>query len=143
MGSLVACAKGEPLTLDALQEAQARWRASAPNAYTLKIEISGDLVQEGEFEVTVRGDEVVKATRNGQVITTRDAFYTVPGMHAFLREELEMAQNPARYWNASPETRIYQRAHFDPELGYTRRYLRAVTGTQHNVVITIRLSPLP
>jgi len=140
---LGGCAKGDPLTGAAIDAAEARWRANPLAAYRMHLEISGDLIQEGEFVIEVRDGEVASVTGNGETITTRDDFYTVDGLFTMLRQELEMATQPHLFWQPPKDARIYQRAHFDAQTGYCRRYLRSVTGTQHNIVIKVTaLEPL-
>lgn len=137
------CAKGDPLTAKAIDAAEARWRAAPMGAYRMRLEITGDRIEEGEFVVEVRDSVVASVTRNGESITTRDDFYTVDGLFDMLRQELEMAAQPQLFWQQPTNSRIYQRALFDEKSGYCRRYLRSVTGTQHNIVITVEaLEPL-
>ena len=53
--ALLACSRLQPLTPDVLQQAEAKWMAHRPQFYRLTIEMSGDRVETGRFEVTVRG----------------------------------------------------------------------------------------
>jgi hypothetical protein len=137
LGASAACARGEPLSEATLSAAKARWAARGLADYDVHLEIEGDLVQEGEFEVEVRGRQVRVVRRNGAAVETHDAFYSVDGMFGFLGEELEMAKEPVRYWSAPADARIFQRARFDEDSGRLRRYVRAVSGTKHNIVITV------
>ncbi|MEZ4272038.1 MAG: DUF6174 domain-containing protein [Myxococcota bacterium] len=133
----IGCAKGEPLTLTAIQDAQARWEARGLHSYRMVLEIDGDLIDSGRFEVEVRHDKITRLTRNQVAVASRDPFYTVDGFFKFLRDELEMAADPARYWQASPGTNIHQRAHFHA-WGYPTRYLRAVVGTKQNITVVVK-----
>ena len=59
-----------PSTVDGgvLTPAENKWRTHRPEFYRIVIEMSGDRVQAGRFEVAVRGGEVVDLKRNGLVI---------------------------------------------------------------------------
>lgn len=133
----LGCQRGDPLTAAAIAQAEATWQDYGVDDYQLELDIEGDLVEEGKFRISVQDGRVTDARRNGKTISTRDPFYTVPGLFKFLRDEIEMAQQPALYWQAGPGTNIYQRALFDARAGYLKRYLRAVTGTKHNIKIRV------
>jgi hypothetical protein len=132
-----ACAKGEPLTLRSLQHGENLWLKQAMPHYEIKLTISGDRIQSGDFVSEVKDDIVVHVTRNGESISSKDPFYSIPGMFQFLQDELDMSKDPQRYWNASKGARLYQRAHFDPGNGFVRRYLRSVSGVNHGILIDI------
>ena len=138
--ALVACARGENLTETQLAQAQSRWQQAGPRNYTLTMTITGDRIEEGRFVATVRDGALSSVTRNHRPIARPAPFYTVPGLFDFLSEELEMAAQPGRYWQAARDARVYQRIRFDDRLGYPTRYLRAVTGTEHNVTLDLELS---
>ena len=135
---LVGCAKGESFTPTELRAAEGIWKAQGFQSYALTLEISGDNVETGLFEIEVNQGDIIKATRNGDNLATTDKFYTVDGIFAFLENELELGKEPGRYFGAAPGARIYMRAHFDSELGYPTRYLRAVTDTKHNITVEVK-----
>jgi len=136
--SLIGCAKGETLTPADLGAAKNMWQQNGFQSYALTLEITGDKIETGLFEIEVNKGEITKATRNGDNLATTDGFYTIDGIFVFLENELELGNDPARYFGAAPGSRIYMRAHFDPQLGYPTRYLRAVTDTKHNIKVEVK-----
>ena len=138
LSMVLSCAKGGPLTSEDLSQAQARWGAKGPTSYQLVLEITGDNVETGRFEIEVTQGKIVKASRNRNNLATTDSFYTVPGLFHFLDNELELGKEPKRYFGAAPTARIYMRAHFDPSLGYPTRYLRTITETRHNITVEVQ-----
>src|SRR3989442_1119886 len=60
-----ACSRLPTLTPNILTQAEQKWIAHKPVAYRLVIEMSGDRVETGRFQVEVRGDQVVSLRRNG------------------------------------------------------------------------------
>ena len=139
---LTGCTRGDTLTAEGLAAAKARWADQGLTSYRMEVEITGDRVEEGHFRVSVEDGAVTEVSRNDKPVVSRDAFYTIDGMFSMLGDELRMAQQAQRYWQAAEGARVYQRAYFDPDRGYCRRYLRAVTGTQHNIVIEVhQLTP--
>ena len=135
--SLLSCARGAPLTLDAIESGRQRWRAGGVTDYRMRVKIKSDRTQAGEFRIEVQQGKLHRIARDGESVGMRDPFYTVDGLFGFLLQELEMAQEPGRFWAAPAGAYIHQRAHFDVDLGYPRRYIRAVGGTEHNIVITV------
>ena len=65
--ALTACSRLEPLTPESLENAQTKWQASKPGQYRLVLEMGGDRVEAGRYEVNVSGEEVT-LRRNGEVI---------------------------------------------------------------------------
>ena len=131
------CAKGDPLTPEALKTAQALWQQHNLTSYSVSFKIDGNRIESGKFDIVVDKGDIVKAARNGENLATTDTFYTVKGLFEFLAHELELASEPARYFGAPADARVYLRAHFDPKLGYPTRYLRSVVGTKHQVTVEI------
>ena len=132
------CAKGEAFSPQDLTKAHNQWKQKGFQSYALTLEITGDRIETGLFEIEVNQGEIIKATRNGDNLATTDRFYTIEGIFQFLGNELELGKEPERYFGAGPGARIYMRAHFDPELGYPTRYLRAVTDTKHNITVEVK-----
>jgi hypothetical protein len=138
-----ACQKSAPLTEQRVSSARKQWAALGLRNYRVRLTIEGDRIQEGDFEIDVRDGRIANLKRNGVPVESRDAFYTVDGMFKFLMDELDMATNPALYWQAPKGTRIHQRAAFHEQKGYVTRYIRAVVGTKHNISIKVSdLEPL-
>jgi hypothetical protein len=133
-----ACAAGQPLDRASLADAERRWHGRNLSDYRLHLSIEGDRIDAGDFTVEVRGGAVTSVERNGAPVDTRDAFYTVGGLFDFLRDELDMSASPDRFWGVPAGTMVRQRAHFHPEDGYPLRYLRSVSGTQHNIAIVVK-----
>ena len=71
------------------------------------------------------------------LIENIDPFYSVEGIFGFLTDELAMAKQPTRFWQAAADARIHQRADFHQARGYCRRYLRAVSGTRHSILLEV------
>ena len=134
---MMSCAKGLPLTRAALKESQLRWAANGLPSYRLELEVAGDKIETGAFVIEVRNNRIDFATRNDQELQEPDHFYTVDGLFKFLSNELELGQEPGRYFGASPNSRIYMNVHFHKTLGYPIRYLRAVTETKQNITVTV------
>ena len=61
----VACSRLPDLTPDVLNQAEEKWKAHRPESYGVVIEMSGDRVETGRFEVTVRSGQIVSLRRNG------------------------------------------------------------------------------
>ena len=131
------CAKGEDLTRERLGQAAARWQQASISSYRMTLEITGDRIKAGTFEIEVIRNKIKAVSRNGKNIGSNDRFYSLDGLFKFLDDELEIAKEPARYFNAPSDTRVYLRAHFDPKLGYPTRYLRSVVGTDHNITLEV------
>lgn len=137
-----ACSGAQPLEAAAIDTAEQRWRDYQLRDYRMELTVEGDRIDSGDFRAEVRGGALVSVERNGEAVSSRDPFYTVPGLYAFMRDELEMAASPERFWGVPPGTAVRQRAQFHREHGYPQRYLRAVSGTQHNVAVQVkRLEP--
>jgi len=139
----ISCAKGSPLSPEDLQVAKTAWGSAGYSSYRLVLKITGDTIETGTFDIEVREGAITEATRNGAPLKNPDTFYTVRGLYKFLEDELELAEEPGRYFGAGKDSRIYMLAHFDPENGAPLRYLRAITETKHNIVVEVKeLTPL-
>ena len=133
----VACARLQPLTAEALTQAENKWRTRGPESYRIVIEMSGDRVQAGRFEVAVRGGEVVDLKRNGLVIgPTAGQDYSMDGLFHMLEQELGLAEHPASL--GAPEGySVYLNARFDEMTGRLIRYRRVVGGTSNSIEVNV------
>ena len=134
---LANCSRLQPLTPEMLQTARDKWQSSRPEYYRLTLEMSGDRVETGRFEVTVQGNEVVSLRRNGQVILPgRGQDYSMDGLFRMLIQELDLAGKPALL--GAPEGySAYAMARFDPETGRLVRYRRTVGGAKNSIEIDV------
>jgi hypothetical protein len=133
---LAACARLEPLTFEALQAAEQRWRSFNPGLYRLVVEMEGDRIEPGRFEIRVAGDGV-SIRRNGEVIVPqRPEDYSMDGWFRMLRQELDLAGN-AQLLGAPEGYSSYPMARFDEQTGRLVRFQRSVGGTQNSISIDI------
>ncbi len=109
----VACSRLQPLNAEVLSQAENKWRSHRPESYRIVIEMSGDRVQDGRFEVAVRGGQVVELKRNGLVIrSTAGQDYSMDGLFHVLEQELGLAERPVTL--GAPEGySVYLSARFD------------------------------
>ena len=133
---LSSCSRLDPLTPEALQSAEQKWRSSRPGQYRLVVEMKGDRVEAGRFDITVRGGDVT-IRRNGQVILPgRPQDYSMDGWFRMLHQELDLASNAALL-GAPPGYSSYPMARFDLNTGRLVRFERTVGGVQNAVEIDI------
>lgn len=131
------CSRLDPLTPDVLAQAEAKWKTSRPGSYRLLIEMSGDRVEKGQFEVVVRSGEVVTLRRNGQdIIPGRGQNYSMEGLFQVLRQELGLAEKPAML-GAPPGYSVYTSAEFDQATGRLIHYQRSVGGAANSIKIKV------
>lgn len=134
---VAGCSGLEPLTEDALIRAQEQWDSSAPDFYRVLVEMTGERIESGVFEVLVREGQVVSLQRNGQVILPdRGQDYSVQGLFAMLRQELALAEQPTLL-GAPPGYAAHLLARFDPATGRLERYRRTVAGVNNNIEIVV------
>ena len=134
--ALTACSRLEPLTPESLENAQTKWQASKPGQYRLVLEMEGDRVEAGRYEVNVSGEEVT-LRRNGEVILLeRPQDYSMAGWFRMLRQEIDLANN-AQLLGAPEGYSSYPMAEFDADNGRLVRFQRSVGGTQNSIDITI------
>lgn len=127
----------ETLTAERLSSAETQWRQSRPGFYRVVIEMSGDRVETGRFEVTVTGGKVASLRRNGQPISPgRGDDYTVDGLFEMLHREMELSQTPSLL-SAPPGYSAYLMARFDSATGRLEEYRRSVGGTGNNIHVKI------
>jgi hypothetical protein len=127
----------ETLTPELLMRHQERWKASRPGLYRLVVEMSGDRVQTGRFEVLVRSGEVVSLRHNGLAIAAgRGQDYSMDGLFQMLRQELGLAERPALL-GAPAGYSVYMLARFDESTGRLMEYRRTVGGSSNSVEIKV------
>jgi hypothetical protein len=134
---LVACNRLPALTPPILEQAEQKWASHQPRAYRLVIEMSGDRVETGRFEVEVRSGQVVSFRRNGLVLQTdRGQDYTIEGLFHVLEQELGLAEKPTMFGAPEGYT-VYTTARFDDASGRLIRYRRIVGGTSNSIDINV------
>ena len=112
-----ACSRLPALTPDILAGAQQKWSAHKPASYHLVVEMSGDRVEAGRFEVDVRSSQVTSLRRNGLVIPANSGQdYSMEGLFRMLQQELGLAEKPAML-GAPPGYSVYTTARFDEMTG--------------------------
>jgi hypothetical protein len=132
-----ACSRLQTLTPESLIEHQEKWKAQQPGLYRLVVEMSGDRVETGRFEVLVRSGEVVSLRRNGTVITPeRGQDYSMEGLFGMLRQELQLAERPALIGAAAGYS-VYTLARFDAATGRLMEYRRTVGGSSNAIEIKV------
>ncbi len=117
----------------AYEAASQRWDAHGPKDYNLDVELTGN--RPGRIHVEVRNGEATKMERDGVVPRQERTWYywTVPGMMDTIAEELEMAETPAESFGAPGASQVIQRAEFDPQYGFPRKYDRVVLGADFEI----------
>lgn len=141
--AVVACSRLQPLTLDVLQQAEAKWMAHRPPFYRLTIEMSGGRVETGRFEVTVRGGQVESLRRNGLVIRPNAGQdYSMDGLFHMLEQELGLAERPSTLGAPEGYT-VYLYAKFDDMSGRLIRYQRTVGGASNSIDVNVVEFELP
>ena len=134
---LNGCSRLDTLTPALLAGAQEKWKTHEPPCYKLIIEMSGDRVEAGRFEVEVRSGEVVSLRRNGQVIMPgRGQDYSMNGLFRMLEQELGLAEKPSLLGAAAGYS-AYPMAQFDKETGRLIRYRRTVGGASNTIEIDV------
>ena len=106
-------------------------------AYHLVVEMSGDRVETGKFEVMVRDGEVVSLRRNGLIITPGSGQdYSMDGLFRMLMQEIGLSEKPALL-GAPVGYAAYLQVRFDPENGRLIRYRRSVGGTSNGIDVKV------
>src|SRR5215510_3969988 len=132
-----ACARLPTLTPEILNDAEQKWNAHKPDSYRLVIEMSGDRVETGRFEVEVRSGQIISLRRNGLVIRpTPGQEYSMEGLFHMLAQELGLAEKPATL-GAAPGYTVYTTAKFDDTTGRLIRYRRIVGGTSNSIEVNV------
>jgi hypothetical protein len=131
------CSRLDTLTPELLNQSQEKWKAHQPVAYQLVIQMSGDRVETGKFEVMVRAGEVVSIRRNGLIITPGSGQdYSMDGLFRMLTQELGLAEKPGLL-GAPGGYSAYLQARFDPDNGRLIRYRRSVGGTSNSIDVRV------
>lgn len=137
LAASTACERLPALTPDVLGQAQQKWAAHKPGAYRLVVEMSGDRVETGRFEVEVRSSQVISLRRNGLVIPPNSGQdYSMEGLFHMLIQELGLAEKPSML-GAPPGYAIYTTAKFDDTTGRLVRYRRIVGGTSNSIEVNV------
>jgi hypothetical protein len=111
-----------------LDGAIARWKTHGPSSYEMTVEVSGR--QNGMLHVVVKDGRPESVERNGVATPERTwKYWTVEGMFGTIRTDLEGLDQPERAFGEKDLSQLVQEAEFDTELGYPRRYRRAVLST--------------
>jgi hypothetical protein len=121
------------LTQAEFDAAESRWEQHGPKSYNLDVVIGGK--RAGKVHVEVRNGEVTQMLRDGVQPKQKRTWgvWTVPGQFDMIGLELESAQDPVAGFQAPAGSQVIQRAVFDRQYGYPRRYLRDVLGTDIEV----------
>lgn len=135
--AIAACSRLPALTSDILVAAEQKWHTHRPPSYELVVEMSGDRVETGRFEIEVRSGEIANAKRNGLTIPANTAeAYTMDGLFHVLEQELGLAEKPATL--GAPEGySVYTTAKFDDATGRLIRYRRIVGGTSNSIEVSV------
>ena len=132
-----ACSRLPTLTPDILSEANQKWTAHKPPAYQLVIQMSGDRVESGRFEVEVRSGNIISLRRNGLFVRANAGEdYTMEGLFRMLMQELDLAGKPALL-GAPPGYSVYTTARFDDTNGRLIRYRRIVGGSSNSIEVNV------
>jgi len=131
------CSRLDTLTPELLDQSQQKWKTHQPVAYHLVIEMSGDRVETGKFEVMVRDRQVVSLRRNGLIIRPASGQdYSMDGLFGMLMQELGLSEKPSLL--GAPEGySAYLQARFDAETGRLIRYRRSVGGTSNSIDVKV------
>jgi len=134
---LMSCARLDTLTPALLEQAEQRWQSRQPPSYKMTIEMQGDRVEAGRFEVSVRERKVVSLRRNGLVIIPGEGQdYSMEGLFYMLRQELGLLEKPALL-GAPPGYSVYPMVRFDTETGRLVQYRRTVGGAGNTIEIKV------
>lgn len=134
---IAACSRLDTLTPGVLSQAEEKWKSHKPGSYRLVVEMSGDRVETGKFEVEVQGGETASLRRNGAVIMPgRGQDYTMEGLFHMLQQEMGLAEKPATL-GAPAGYSAYPMAQFDENTGRLIRYQRTVGGTSNSIEVKV------
>ena len=132
-----ACSGLPTLTPVILSQAEEKWNSHKPVVYRLVIEMSGDRVETGRFEVDVQSGQVLGLRRNGVIIRPNSGQdYSMEGLFHMLEQELGLAEKPATL-GAPPGYSVYITAKFDDATGRLIHYRRIVGGTSNSIEVNV------
>ena len=132
------CARLPALTPAILEQTEQKWAMHKPGEYRLVIEMSGDRVEVGRFEVLVHAGQVISFRRNGMILPPeRGQDYSMEGLFRVLEQELGLAEKPSMLGAPEGYT-IYTTAKFDAISGRLIHYRRIVGGASNSIDINIR-----
>ena len=118
------------------EAAIARWEANRPADYQMTVEVGGR--QTGTMQVVVKDHEPVRVKREGAAVAEHTwEYWTVDGLFEIIRTDLAGLDQPERAFGTADVSQLVQQAEFDAELGYPRRYRRAVLTTGDSIEWTI------
>jgi hypothetical protein len=132
-----SCSRLDTLTPELLDQSQRRWQSHQPASYRMVIDMEGDRIEAGRFEVVVRAGEVVSLRRNGLIVApggTQD--YSMEGLFRMLKQELGLMEKPALL-GAPPGYSVYPMVRFDPENGRLIHYRRTVGGSSSSIELKV------
>ena len=131
------CARLPALTPAILEQAEQKWAMHKPGDYRLVIEMSGDRVETGRFEVVVHAGQVINIRRNGLTLPPeRGQDYSMEGLFRVLEQELGLAEKPSMLGAPDGYT-IYTTAKFDEITGRLVHYRRIVGGASNSIDINV------
>jgi hypothetical protein len=108
-----------------------------PDTYHVVIDMSGDRVEAGKFDVQVRSSKVASIRRNGVALSPNlGQDYSMEGLFHMLEQELGLAERSAMLGAPEGYT-VYTNARFDDTTGRLIRYRRTVGGTSNSVEINV------
>src|SRR4029453_17892037 len=114
---LAACSGLSTLTPEILDQAESRWQASRPPAYSLTRVMEGDRGERGEFDVEVQANTVTSLKRNGVALNAESGKdYSMEGLFRIIHEEIDLAKTPTLF-GAPPGYSAYLMASFDQATG--------------------------
>jgi hypothetical protein len=134
---IAACSRLSSLTPEALDAAEAKWKAGGQRSYRMIVSMEGDRVEHGEFEVQVESGVVTSLRRNGQPVNSAQGQdYSMDGLFKTIHEEMDLAEKPALL-GAPPGYSAYLMARFDDKSGRLEHYRRAVGGISNSIDIEV------
>ena len=135
---LASCSRLDTLKPEAIDKAEKQWKDSGLRSYRLVVEMGGDRVEKGTFEVKIRNGSPVSLKRNGQELpASRGEDYSVEGLFKTVRQEMELAKKPELLGAPAGYT-VYTLARFDEASGRLAQYRRSVGGTRNAIDIAVR-----
>ena len=116
------------MTAEDFQAAFARWDAQRPANYEMQLRRWGR--QSGTVQVTVENGQPIAVIEDGTLARPHTwEHWTVDGLFNIIQQDLEGLDQPERAFGVAGAEELAQQAEFDPQLGYPRRYRRAVVST--------------